>query len=93
MRSGDTIGKYRLVDRLGAGGMGEVWLATASGHGGFVKTVVLKTLLPEHARDPLFIEMLAHEARICAKLSHPNLIEVFDFLAAGGYLQAKLVKQ
>lgn len=89
MFSGDTIGKYRLVRRLGHGGMGEVWLATASGYGGFKKNVVIKTLLPEHACDPLFIEMLAQEARICAKLSHPNLIEVFDFTEHGGiYLLA-----
>lgn len=89
MLSGDTIGKYRLVRRLGQGGMGEVWLATASGYGGFTKNVVIKTLLPEHTRDPLFIEMLAQEARICAKLSHPNLIEVFDFTEHGGiYLLA-----
>lgn len=89
MFSGDTIGKYRLVSRLGRGGMGEVWLATASGHGGFKKNVVVKTLLPELASDPVFIDMLAHEARICAKLSHPNLIEVFDFIEHGGiYLLA-----
>lgn len=87
--SGDAIGKYRLVRQLGRGGMGEVWLATASGYGGFTKTVVVKTLLPELSRDPLFIEMLAHEARICAKLSHPNLIEVFDFSEHDGvYLLA-----
>jgi len=89
MFHGDTIGKYRLVRRLAQGGMGEVWLATASGYGGFTKNVVLKTLLPEHACDPLFIEMLAHEARVCAQLSHPNLIEVFDFTEHGGiYLLA-----
>jgi serine/threonine-protein kinase len=89
MFSGDTIGKYRLINRLGKGGMGEVWLATASGHGGFTKTVVIKTLLPEYACDPLFIDMLGNEARICAKLSHPNLIEVFDFTEHGGiYLLA-----
>jgi serine/threonine-protein kinase len=79
MESGQVIGKYKLVSRLGRGGMGEVWLAQASGHGGFTKSVVVKTLLPELASDPLFVEMLAHEARICARLSHPNLIEVFDF--------------
>lgn len=89
MFSGDTIGKYRLVNRLAQGGMGEVWLASASGHGGFTKTVVIKTLLSEYASDPLFIDMLANEARICAKLSHPNLIEVFDFAEHGGvYLLA-----
>jgi serine/threonine protein kinase len=79
MKTGDTIGKYRLVSRLGRGGMGEVWLATATGYGGFTKTVVLKTLLPELASDPLFVELLAREAKTCSALSHPNLIEVFDF--------------
>ena len=83
MQPGDTIGKYRLVDRLGRGGMGEVWLATATGYGGFTKNVVLKTLLPELASDPLFIELLAREAKTCSKLSHPNLIEVFDFCKHG----------
>jgi hypothetical protein len=79
MKTGDTIGKYRLVSRLGRGGMGEVWLANAAGYAGFTKTVVLKTLLPELASDPLFVELLAREAKTCSKLSHPNLIEVFDF--------------
>lgn len=89
MKSGDTIGRYRLLRQLGRGGMGEVWLATAGGYGGFSKTVVVKTLLPELASDRLFVEMLAQEARICAKLSHPNLIEVFDFTEHGGiYLLA-----
>ena len=83
MESGDVIGRYRLTSRVGRGGMGEVWLATASGYGGFNKTVVVKTLLPEFASNPLFVEMLAHEARICATLSHPNLIEVFDFIKHG----------
>jgi eukaryotic-like serine/threonine-protein kinase len=84
MQSGDTIGKYRVLRRLGRGGMGEVWLATAVGHGGFEKNVVLKTLLPELQADPLFVDMLANEARIGAKLSHPNLIEVLDFLEQDG---------
>lgn len=89
MNSGDSIGKYKLIKPLGRGGMGEVWLATAIGHGGFAKNVVLKTLLPQLASDPLFIDMLANEARIGAKLSHPNLIEVFDFIAHDGiYLLA-----
>ncbi len=89
MESGDIIGKYRLVRPLGRGGMGEVWLATAKGHGGFEKNVVLKTLLPQLSRQQLFVDMLANEARIGAKLSHPNLIEVFDFIAHEGiYLLA-----
>ncbi len=83
MKPGETIGKYKLVNRLGHGGMGEVWLAQASGYGGFEKQVVLKTLLPEYEEDPLFIDMLAHEARTCGRLHHPNLIEVFDFSRHG----------
>ncbi len=89
MKRGETIGKYQLVDKIGQGGMGEVWLATARGAGGFHKSVVLKTLRPELAKDPLFVDMLSHEARICARLSHPNLVEVFDFeLHEGTYLLA-----
>src|SRR5262249_17515912 len=89
MDSGDTIGKYRLLRKLGHGGMGEVWLATANGYGGFTKTVVVKTLLPELASDRMFVDMLAQEAQICAKLSHPNLNEVFDFTEHDGvYLLA-----
>jgi serine/threonine-protein kinase len=64
--------------------MGEVWLATATGHGGFNKTVVIKTVLPELANDPMFIDLLAHEARVCGRLSHPNLVEVFDFTVHDG---------
>lgn len=89
MKSGDIIGKYRLISKLGRGGMGEVWVAKAAGYAGFTKTVVLKTLLPELASDPLFIELLAGEAKTCSKLSHPNLIEVFDFTCQDGiYLLA-----
>ncbi|HRC57608.1 MAG TPA: protein kinase [Kofleriaceae bacterium] len=73
------LGRYRLVKPIGRGGMGEVWLATATGSGGFTKKVVVKTVLPERADDPSFVEMLTREARMCAELSHPNLIEVFDF--------------
>jgi eukaryotic-like serine/threonine-protein kinase len=89
MKCGETIGKYQLVEKIGQGGMGEVWLATSRGAGGFHKAVVLKTLRPELANDPMFVDMLAHEARICARLSHPNLVEVFDFERHGGtYLLA-----
>ncbi|MEZ4362619.1 MAG: serine/threonine-protein kinase [Kofleriaceae bacterium] len=79
MQAGDMLGRYQLVTPIGRGGMGEVWLATSSGSGGFSKQVVVKTILPERANDPAFIDMLTREARVCAELSHPNLIEVFDF--------------
>src|SRR5262245_9719604 len=80
MKANDTLGRYSLVSRLARGGMGEVWLATVSGSGGFTKEVVIKAVLPERAGNRMFVDMLAGEARICGKLSHPNLIEVFDFI-------------
>jgi eukaryotic-like serine/threonine-protein kinase len=79
LHAGSVLGRYRLVSRIGRGGMGEVWLATASGVGGFTKQVVVKIILPRLASDPAFVEMLAREARLCGQLNHPNLIEVFDF--------------
>lgn len=89
MKVGDLFGRYRLLQPIGRGGMGEVWLAAATGTGGFSKKVVIKTILPERADDPAFVEMLTREARMCAELSHPNLIEVFDFSEHDGvYLLA-----
>jgi eukaryotic-like serine/threonine-protein kinase len=89
MQPGEMLGRYRLLSRIGRGGMGEVWLAAASGSGGFTKKVVIKTILPERADDPSFVEMLTREARMCGELNHPNLIEVFDFTEhAGVYIIA-----
>jgi len=84
MQPGAWLGRYQLVTRIARGGMGEVWLATASGTGGFVKKVVIKTILPDRSADRAFVEMLTREARLCAELNHPNLIEVFDFFEDKG---------
>ena len=64
--------------------MGEIWLATASGIGGFRKKIVIKTIVPQYAHDPSFVDMLTSEARLCATFNHPNLIEVFDFFEHEG---------
>ena len=77
-------GKYHLIDRLAAGGMAEVFLARFQGPGGFEKTAVLKRILPHLASDPEFITMFLDEARIAARLSHPNIVQVFDFGEAEG---------
>jgi serine/threonine protein kinase len=84
MQTGDMLGRYRLIQSIGRGGMGEVWLASASGVAGFEKKVVVKTILPERAADPSFIDLLTREARVCGELNHPNLIEVFDFSEHAG---------
>ncbi|MCC7537555.1 MAG: hypothetical protein IT379_15135, partial [Deltaproteobacteria bacterium] len=66
------IGRYEIVDRLGAGGMAEVLLAIRQGAVGFKKAVALKRILPQYAKESQFVQMLAREAAIAAMLHHPN---------------------
>jgi eukaryotic-like serine/threonine-protein kinase len=78
------LGKYRLVRRLAVGGVAEVYLAVAEGLSGFEKRVVLKRLMPEHARDPELLSMFLDEARLMALLHHPHITEVYDIGAQDG---------
>ena len=75
----DRFGKYRVLRRIASGGMAEVFLCRLSGEQGFRKRVALKVVHPRYADDPRFRELFAREARLAASLSHPNLIQVFDF--------------
>jgi len=59
--------------------MAEVYLCRLSGEQGFRKRVALKVVHPRYADDPRFRDLFAREARLAASLSHPNLIQVFDF--------------
>lgn len=78
-----------LQERLGHGGMGEVWRATVEGPGGFAKPVVLKMVRADLAARPALIDMLIKEAALAARLSHPNLVPVFDLdHAEGAYFYA-----
>lgn len=72
------FGRYLLLDRLGAGGMAEVWKAKSFGVEGFEKTLVLKRILPELASVPELLEMFVHEAKLSVRLSHANIVQVFD---------------
>jgi len=64
--------------------MGEVWLATARGPGGFQKRVVIKTVLPDLMEKPAYVQMLVKEASLAARLDHPNIVHVFDLGCVGG---------
>lgn len=75
----EQFGKYVLLRRLATGGMAEVFLAKSAGPMGFEKTVVLKRVLPHLAEDPRFIKMFLSEAKLAARLSHPNVVQIFDF--------------
>ena len=83
MRTGETFGSFKLLRRLAAGGMGEIWLAEQKGSAGFSKRVVLKTILECFADDPSLVEMFLDEGRIAANLSHPNIAQTFDLGQCG----------
>ena len=72
------FGKYMLMRKLASGGMAELFLALHRSVAGFEKLVVIKRILPQMNQDRQFIDMLLHEARIAATLSHPNVVQTFD---------------
>ncbi len=80
------LGPYELGERLGLGGMAEVFVAYRAGPHGFAKKVALKRILPELAQDPRFVAMFCDEARISAPLCHPNIVQVIDFGESQGEL-------
>ncbi|MDP9036069.1 MAG: serine/threonine protein kinase [Myxococcota bacterium] len=80
------LGPYELIQRLATGGMAEVYLARRAGPHGFQKTVAVKRILPQFARDADFVAMFVDEARVCARLGHPNIVQVFDFGEQDGEL-------
>jgi len=78
------IGKYKLVRLIASGGMAEVYLARQAGAAGFEKLVCLKRILPHLARDRQFVGMFLNEARLAARLDHPNIVSIFDLGEANG---------
>src|SRR5512133_824440 len=70
-----SLGKYRLLAELGHGGMAQVFLALAKGVAGFNKLVVIKQIHAELAEDPDFVRMFLDEARLAARLNHPNVVQ------------------
>jgi serine/threonine-protein kinase len=73
-----SFGKYTLVAKLATGGMAEIFLARLQFDGGFEKLVCIKRILPHLARDPQFVAMFLDEARVAARISHPNVCQVFE---------------
>jgi serine/threonine-protein kinase len=76
---GVRVGRYVVRRWLADGGMGTVYLASATGAEGFAKDVALKVLREALGEDPSFVEMFIAEARLACRLNHANLVHIFDF--------------
>ncbi len=72
------FGPYRLVRRLGVGGMAETFEATRIGAGGFAQRVCLKRVLPAFSDDEEFVSRFQREAKLAARLRHTNIVGVID---------------
>ena len=84
MPSPQFFGRYRVLSRLGEGGMSEIYTAESNGVEGFTRTFVLKRLRPELAHDKEAVSNFIDEARTQASLVHSNIVPVFDFGVVGG---------
>ncbi len=73
-----SLGKYRLLANLGRGGMADILLAVGTGTAGFSKLQVIKRLREETAEEPEFVKMFLDEARLAARLNHPNVVQTFE---------------
>ncbi len=72
------LGRYKLIQLLGIGGMAEVFKARCASPGGIDRTVVVKRILPVHCRDPEFVRMFVAEAQLLGLLDHPNVVQAYD---------------
>jgi serine/threonine protein kinase len=77
-RSQNQLGRYQLIRRLAVGGMAEVFLARVVGPGDFEKIVVCKRMMPECVDNKKLVRMFLDEARLLARLDHPNITQVHD---------------
>ena len=84
MRRAGRIGRYEVVTPLGTGGMAQVLVARTRARRGSGELVALKRILPHLASDAGHREQFLDEARIGLRLSHPNLVTVYDFGEAQG---------
>jgi len=91
IREGTTLGPYRVIERIGRGGMATVYRAY---HPGLDRFVAIKVLPDFFADDPGYRERFQQEARSVARLKHPNIMEVFDYGYEDGvaYLVLELVE-
>ena len=77
--------RYRLLGRIGAGGMAEVFRAELVSAEGITRELVIKRIHPRLALDAEAVRRFVDEARVAAKLRHPNVVQVYEFGRAGDH--------
>jgi serine/threonine-protein kinase len=82
--SGRILGRYALYDQIAAGGMATVHLGRLLGPSGFSRTVAIKKLQPQYAKDADFVAMFMDEARLAARVRHPNVVPTIDIVSDQG---------
>ncbi len=78
------IGRYALFDQFATGGMATVHIGRLDGAGGFSRVVAIKRLLPNLVQNEDFTQMLLKEARLAARVRHPNVVPTLDVVASKG---------
>ena len=73
---GENVGPYRIIEQLGQGGMATVYKAY---HASLDRYVAIKVLHPAFSEDPSFEARFRREARVVAKLEHPNIVPIYDY--------------
>jgi len=76
-----SVGRYALHDEIASGGMATVHLGRLTGAAGFSRTVAIKRLHPQFAKDPEFVSMFLDEARLASRIQHPNAVATIDVIA------------
>lgn len=80
------VGRYAVYHEIAAGGMATVHLGRQLGHPEMARTVAIKCLHPHFAKDREFVSMFLDEARLAARIQHPNVVPTIDVVATGGEL-------
>ncbi|MBN2716767.1 MAG: serine/threonine protein kinase, partial [Deltaproteobacteria bacterium] len=91
---GRKIGRYELIYHIASGGMASVYAARLTGMAGFERLVAIKVIHPHLALEPTFIQMFQDEARLAARISHPNVAEIYELGESDGiyYMAVELVR-
>jgi len=80
-----SVGRFRVQARIGTGGMGEVYLASAPGPRGVAKNVALKLIRGLYQEDREFLDMFMEEAKVSFLLTHPNIVQTYEIGQVDGH--------